>query len=62
MQDRKSDDSYGAEETQRRMETALRGARIVGHRQMKDISPKREVRRTASRIKKGRKITDLRSR
>jgi hypothetical protein len=32
---------YSEEETGRRFEAALRGAREVGHKPMKDISPKR---------------------
>jgi hypothetical protein len=35
------DDQYSDEETTRRFEAALRGAREVGHESMKDISPKR---------------------
>jgi hypothetical protein len=38
--DRKSDESFNERETQQRFEAALRGARAVGHKQMKDISPK----------------------
>jgi hypothetical protein len=35
------DDQYSDEETKRRFEAALRGAREVGHEPMKDIPPKR---------------------
>jgi hypothetical protein len=38
---KKANDQYGEQEAQRRFETALRGARTVGHESMKDISPKR---------------------
>jgi hypothetical protein len=34
-------DQYSSEETQRRFEAALRGARKVGHKPMKDIPKKR---------------------
>jgi hypothetical protein len=37
----KPDDQYSKEEAQSRFETALRAARVVGHRQMKDIPKKR---------------------
>jgi hypothetical protein len=38
---------FTKEEAQQRFEAALRGARTVGHKQMKDISPKRpKARRT----------------
>lgn len=33
------DQSYPQEEAQQRFEAALRGARIVGHKEKKDISP-----------------------
>jgi|HubBroStandDraft_6_1064221.scaffolds.fasta_scaffold1240034_2 hypothetical protein len=38
------DDQYSDEETKRRFEAALRGAREVGHEPMKDISPKRKAK------------------
>jgi hypothetical protein len=34
---------FTTEETTLRFEAALRGAREVGHKQMKDIGPKREM-------------------
>jgi hypothetical protein len=34
-------DDYSKEETQRRFEAALRGAKDVGHKPMKSIPPKR---------------------
>jgi hypothetical protein len=49
---KKEVENFSAEETQRRLETALRGARTVGHKQMKDINPKRPK---ARRQKESRK-------
>jgi hypothetical protein len=37
----KSKDEYSQPEAQRRFEAALRGARVVGHKQMKDLPRKR---------------------
>jgi hypothetical protein len=42
------DDKYSNEESQRRFEAALRGAREVGHEAMKDITPKRPKSATKS--------------
>ncbi len=43
----KQNEHYSKEEAQRRMEAALRGARAVGHKQMKNIKRKRvKARRT----------------
>jgi hypothetical protein len=44
----KKGEAYSKEEAHRRFEAALRGAREVGHKQMKDISPKRPKPRTAT--------------
>jgi hypothetical protein len=41
MARKKTDDSFSPEEAARRFEAALRGARIVGHKPMSEISPKR---------------------
>jgi hypothetical protein len=38
------EESYSAEETKRRFEAALRGAREVGHEPMKDIPMKRKTK------------------
>jgi hypothetical protein len=38
----KPDEKFSDEEAQRRFEAAIRGARVVGHESMKDISPKRQ--------------------
>jgi hypothetical protein len=38
-------DQYGDHEAKRRLEAALRGARIAGHKSMKDMSPKRPKKR-----------------
>jgi hypothetical protein len=46
------DDGYSDEETKRRFEAALRGARAVGHEPMKDIPPKRSMLRAATKIGK----------
>jgi len=37
----KKDEVYSDEEAKRRFEQALRGAKIAGHKPMKEISPKR---------------------
>jgi hypothetical protein len=44
-------EAYSKEETRERFEAALRGAREVGHKQMKDISPKRRVTKRAAKPK-----------
>jgi hypothetical protein len=41
MSDKEEKPDFTSRETQDRMEAALRGARDVGHKEMKDISPKR---------------------
>jgi hypothetical protein len=38
---KKADEQFSEREARLRMEAALRGAREVGHKQMKDIKPKR---------------------
>jgi hypothetical protein len=45
----KADDQFSPEETQRRFEAALRGARKVGHKPMKDI-PKKRATRTLGKV------------
>ena len=37
-----TDDKFGPEETERRVEAALRGARISGHKEMKEIRAERK--------------------
>jgi hypothetical protein len=37
----RTDDKYSEEEAQRRLEAALRGARVAGHKPMKNMTPKR---------------------
>jgi hypothetical protein len=49
---KKEIESFSDEETQRRFEAALRGAREVGHESMKDISPKRRKLRAAMKVGK----------
>jgi len=39
---KKEDDQFTPEETQRRFDAALRGARIAGHKPMKPSAPKRK--------------------
>ena len=46
-----SKDSFTPEEAQKRMEAALRGARISGHKSMSEIAPKRSKRSTATKRK-----------
>jgi len=48
----KHPDEYSDEETKRRFEAALRGAREVGHESMKDISPKRATTDSARKLRK----------
>jgi hypothetical protein len=51
----KDEDQFSDQESQRRFEAALRGARAVGHKQMKDIIPKRHkpaTRQSAERRSK----------
>lgn len=40
MKSRKDDEKFSDDETQRRFEAALRGARVTGHKPMSEISPK----------------------
>jgi DNA adenine methylase len=40
---KKTEETYSKEEAQRRFESALRGARIVGHKAMADVSPKKRA-------------------
>jgi hypothetical protein len=47
---KKPGDQYSDEEAQRRFEAALRGARVVGHEAMKDISPKRATPNSAMKL------------
>lgn len=50
-----TDDKFGAEETQSRLQAALRGARISGHKTMMDIRPRNNRKRTATDSSKKRK-------
>jgi hypothetical protein len=49
---KKNAEEYSDEETQRRFEAALRGAREVGHEPMKDIPPKRAKPPLATKVDK----------
>jgi DNA adenine methylase len=48
---KKTEELYGEKEAQRRFEAALRGARQVGHKSLKDISPKKKRRPTKKKVK-----------
>jgi hypothetical protein len=52
MSKQSTNDQYSDEETARRFEAALRGAREVGHESMKDISPKVKASTKANPAKK----------
>jgi hypothetical protein len=52
MARKQPDESYSDEETALRVAAALRGARVVGHKSMKEISPKRSSGRTKKRAAK----------
>jgi hypothetical protein len=52
MPTQKSDDRFSEAETRKRMEAALRGARIAGHKPMSEIAPKRIIDKNAPRKKK----------
>jgi hypothetical protein len=41
----KDSDKFSPKEVERRFEAALRGARIAGHKQMKDITKKSAAKR-----------------
>jgi hypothetical protein len=45
----RADDKYSEEEAQRRLEAALRGARLAGHKPMKSMTPKRASFRHVTR-------------
>jgi hypothetical protein len=58
--ERNKTDQYTDEEARRRFEAALRGAREVGHEQMKDIPPKagkKERPASKGRVHKGKSRT-----
>jgi hypothetical protein len=48
----KQDDTYSAEEAQRRLEAALRGSRVAGPKPMKDVPRKRAESKDAKRESK----------
>jgi hypothetical protein len=52
MSKQSTNEQYNDEETKRRFEAALRGAREVGHESMKDISPKAKASTKANPAKK----------
>ncbi len=51
MTESKKDNHFSGVETKRRMEAALRGARIAGHKPMSAIAPKRNLGKVAKRTK-----------
>jgi hypothetical protein len=48
-------DLYSKEETKQRMERALRGARITGHKPMSEIRPKRSLGKVDTKPTKAKK-------
>lgn len=50
----KSDEKFSPKESEDRMRAALKGARIAGHKSMKDIAPKRESKKKNSKPKSSR--------
>jgi hypothetical protein len=54
MNRKSTDTEFSPKETQQRFEAALRGARLVGHKPMKDI-PKRNGESRVAQSKKRRK-------
>jgi hypothetical protein len=57
---KKEIESFSDEETQRRFEAALRGAREIGHESMKDIPSKRTKPHSAMKLGK-RKVKKTKS-
>jgi hypothetical protein len=51
MARKQSDDSFSEREAARRLETALRGARVAGHKSMKEVQGSNQ-RRKSKRSKK----------
>jgi len=49
---KKPDDQYSQEEAEKRFEAALRGARVTGHKPMKDIPAKPKASRKKPRKKR----------
>lgn len=49
MNKNKPEDEYSEDEAKRRFEQALRGAKIAGHKPMKEISPKRGKKQRKAR-------------
>jgi hypothetical protein len=51
MEQDQNSDSYSDEEAKRRFEQALRGARVAGHKPMKDVAGKKPKRGKKSSTK-----------
>ena len=51
----RSSEQFNKEETQLRFEAALRGARLVGHKPLKDIPKKNRESRVGARKRRGKK-------
>jgi hypothetical protein len=49
------DDQFSPEEAQRRMEAALRGAKIAGHKPMSEIAPQRNLGKVATKPTKAKR-------
>jgi hypothetical protein len=47
----KDPDQYSREEAERRLATALRGARITGHKPMSDLPKKRTAKKATAKKK-----------
>ena len=55
MSDKKSDDDYSPEEAKKRLEAALRGARLAGHKPMESLinkNSKAKKKKTAKKVKR----------
>jgi hypothetical protein len=50
--DSKSDEKFSAEESQKRFEAALKGARIAGHKPMESLTRKKPKAQPKKRTKK----------
>lgn len=50
----KGDENFPPEEAERRMEAALKGAKIIGHKPMKPKATKRTTGKGRARVGKGR--------
>lgn len=51
---KKNDDQFSDAEAEKRLQAALRGSRVTGHKQMADIPKKREVKKAKPKKKPGK--------